>query len=56
MPSIRTRTAILTALAGGAAGYGALRAFGRRRAVDLRGRVVLITGGSRGSDFSWRAT
>jgi NAD(P)-dependent dehydrogenase (short-subunit alcohol dehydrogenase family) len=39
---------MLAALAGGAAGYGALRVFGRRRAADLRGRVVLITGGSRG--------
>jgi NAD(P)-dependent dehydrogenase (short-subunit alcohol dehydrogenase family) len=48
MRSIPNRTAILTAVAGGAAGYAALHAFRRKRAADLRGRVVLITGGSRG--------
>lgn len=48
MRSMPNRTAILTALAGGAAGYAALHAFRRKRAADLRGRVVLITGGSRG--------
>ncbi len=48
MRSIPNRTAILTALAGGAAGYAALRALRHKRAADLRGRVVLITGGSRG--------
>src|SRR3954469_12684075 len=35
-------------LAVGAAGYAASRMLRRRRRIDLAGKVVLITGGSRG--------
>src|SRR5690349_15380346 len=48
MPSISTRTAVLTAAAGSALGYAALRALRRHDKSDLCGRVTLITGGSRG--------
>jgi NAD(P)-dependent dehydrogenase (short-subunit alcohol dehydrogenase family) len=46
--SISTRTALLTAAAGSAVGYAAFRALRRNHEADLRGRVTLITGGSRG--------
>lgn len=48
MSSISTRTALLTAAAGSAIGYAAFRALRRPDRSDLRGRVTLITGGSRG--------
>ena len=44
---MKLQTGILTTVAAGA-GYFAFDLLKRRSSIDLRGRVVLITGGSRG--------
>jgi NAD(P)-dependent dehydrogenase (short-subunit alcohol dehydrogenase family) len=44
---MKIRTGLLTAIAAGA-GYAALQRLRRRPSLDLNGKVVLITGGSRG--------
>jgi NADPH:quinone reductase-like Zn-dependent oxidoreductase len=48
MGKLKLRRNLLLAAAGAGAGLTAMRLLRRSKAEDLRGQVVLITGGSRG--------